>query len=56
MENTCMIFIKKHTQLGMAQRTFKTSKKEGIICFLLLDKTAVDLLESLDNPIYKYIV
>jgi pseudaminic acid synthase len=33
---------------------FDLAKKEDIICFSTpFDKTAVDLLESLDNPIYK---
>ncbi|MDD3944942.1 MAG: pseudaminic acid synthase [Bacteroidales bacterium] len=37
-----------HTEL------FRTAKKEGLICFSTpFDKTAVDFLESLDNPIYK---
>jgi pseudaminic acid synthase len=33
---------------------FQTAKEEGLVCFSSpFDKTAVDLLESLDNPIYK---
>jgi len=33
---------------------FQTAKQEGLICFSSpFDKTAVDLLESLENPIYK---
>jgi pseudaminic acid synthase len=33
---------------------FNLAKEEGILCFSTpFDKTAVDLLESLDNPIYK---
>lgn len=33
---------------------YKYAKEEGLICFSSpFDKTAVDLLESLDNPIYK---
>lgn len=33
---------------------FKVAKKEGLICFSSpFDKTAVDFLEELDNPIYK---
>jgi len=33
---------------------FEAAKKEGLVCFSSpFDKTAVDLLESLDNPIYK---
>ncbi len=33
---------------------FRTAKEEGLVCFSSpFDKTAVDLLESLNNPIYK---
>ena len=33
---------------------FATAKEEGLVCFSSpFDKTAVDLLESLNNPIYK---
>ena len=33
---------------------FRVAKEEGLICFSTpFDKTAVDLLESLENPIYK---
>lgn len=33
---------------------FEEAKKQGLICFSTpFDKTAVDFLESLDNPIYK---
>jgi pseudaminic acid synthase len=33
---------------------FETAKEEGLVCFSSpFDKTAVDLLESLNNPIYK---
>ena len=33
---------------------FKTAKEEGLVCFSSpFDKTAVDLLERLNNPIYK---
>lgn len=36
------------------QELFNTAKEENIICFSTpFDKTAVDLLESLNNPIYK---
>lgn len=33
---------------------FKTAREEGLVCFSTpFDKTAVDFLEKLDNPIYK---
>ena len=36
------------------QEIFEFAKKEGILCFSSpFDQTAVDLLESLNNPIYK---
>jgi pseudaminic acid synthase len=35
-------------------KLFQTAKEEGLVCFSSpFDNTAVDLLESLDNPIYK---
>ena len=38
----------------MAQNTFETAKEEGLVCFSSpFDKTAVDFLEELENPIYK---
>ena len=36
------------------EELFQTAKEEGLVCFSSpFDKTAVDLLESLGNPIYK---
>lgn len=36
------------------EELFQTAKEEGLVCFSSpFDKTAVDLLESLENPIYK---
>lgn len=36
------------------EELFDLAKEEGLVCFSSpFDKTAVDLLESLDNPIYK---
>jgi pseudaminic acid synthase len=36
------------------EEIFKVAKNEGLICFSSpFDKTAIDLLESLNNPIYK---
>ena len=48
------LYKEAYTPWEWHKELFKTSKKEGIICFSSpFDKTAVDLLESLDNPIYK---
>ncbi len=36
------------------KKIFEVAKEEGLVCFSSpFDKTAVDLLEELDNPIYK---
>lgn len=36
------------------EELFRLAREEGLVCFSSpFDKTAVDLLESLDNPIYK---
>lgn len=36
------------------EELFKTAKEEGLVCFSSpFDKTAIDFLETLDNPIYK---
>ncbi len=36
------------------EELFRVARKEGLVCFSSpFDKTAIDFLESLDNPIYK---
>ena len=48
------LYKKAHTPYEWHKELFAYSKKIGIICFSTpFDETAVDLLESLDCPIYK---
>ena len=48
------LYQKAYTPWEWHEEIFHVAKEEGIICFSTpFDKTAVDLLESLDNPIYK---
>ena len=48
------LYEEAYTPWEWHKELFKISKKEGIICFSSpFDTTAVDLLEKLDNPIYK---
>ncbi len=48
------LYKRAHTPWGWHKKLFDVAKKEGLICFSTpFDKTAVDFLESLKNPIYK---
>lgn len=48
------LYQKAYTPWEWHKEIFRVARKEGLICFSTpFDKTAVDLLESLDNPIYK---
>ncbi len=48
------LYKKAYTPWEWHEEIFRVAKEEGIICFSTpFDKTAVDFLESLDNPIYK---
>lgn len=48
------LYQKAHTPWEWHEEIFRVAKDEGLICFSTpFDKTAVDLLESLNNPIYK---
>lgn len=48
------LYKEAYTPWEWHEELFKTAKEEGLVCFSSpFDKTAVDLLESLDNPIYK---
>ena len=48
------LYQKAYTPWEWHEDIFRVAHKEGLICFSTpFDKTAVDLLESLGNPIYK---
>ena len=48
------LYQKAFTPWEWHEEIFQVAKEEGLICFSTpFDKTAVDLLESLNNPIYK---
>ena len=48
------LYKKAYTPWEWHKEIFRVAREEGIVCFSTpFDKTAVDLLESLDNPIYK---
>ena len=53
-ENYYSLYEKAHTPWEWHHDLFRVAKQEGLICFSTpFDFTAVDFLESLDNPIYK---
>ena len=48
------LYLEAFTPWEWHAELFQTAKEEGLVCFSSpFDKTAVDLLESLNNPIYK---
>lgn len=48
------LYKEAYTPWEWHEELFHVAKEEGLICFSSpFDKTAVDFLESLDNPIYK---
>ena len=48
------LYQKAYTPWEWHEEIFRMAREEGLVCFSTpFDKTAVDLLESLDNPIYK---
>src|SRR5690554_5976684 len=48
------LYQEAHLPWKWHEALFKVAKEEGLVCFSSpFDKTAVDLLESLNNPIYK---
>ena len=48
------LYKKAYTPWEWHEEIFKVAKEEGLVCFSTpFDKTAVDFLESLNNPIYK---
>lgn len=53
-ESLYSLYQKAYTPWEWHEEIFKVAHEEGLICFSTpFDKTAVDLLESLGNPIYK---
>lgn len=48
------LYKQAYTPWEWHEEIFRIAREEGLICFSTpFDKSAVDLLESLDNPIYK---
>lgn len=48
------LYKEAHTPWEWHETLFKVAKNEGLVCFSSpFDKTAVDFLENLNNPIYK---
>jgi len=48
------LYQEAHTPWEWHTPIFERAKEKGLICFFIFfDETAVDFLESLDNPIYK---
>lgn len=53
-ETYFQLYRKAYTPWEWHDELFHVAKEEGLICFSTpFDKTAVDFLEELDNPIYK---
>ena len=53
-ETLYSLYQKAYTPWDWHEEIFRVAREEGLVCFSTpFDKTAVDLLESLDNPIYK---
>ena len=48
------LYKKAYTPWEWHEEIFRIAKEEGLVCFSTpFDKTAIDFLESLNNPIYK---
>ncbi len=53
-QNFYSLYEKAHTPWEWHKKLFEVAKKEGLICFSTpFDRTSVDFLEKLNNPIYK---
>ncbi len=53
-ENLYHLYQKAYTPWEWHEEIFHVAKEEGLVCFSTpFDKSAVDFLETLDNPIYK---
>jgi pseudaminic acid synthase len=52
--NLYELYLEAYTPWEWHAELFKVAKEEGLVCFSSpFDKTAVDFLEALNNPIYK---
>lgn len=53
-ETLYSLYQKAYTPWEWHEELFRVAREEGLVCFSTpFDKTAVDFLENLDNPIYK---
>ena len=53
-ETLYSLYQKAYTPWEWHEEIFRVAREEGLVCFSTpFDKTAVDFLEDLDNPIYK---
>lgn len=53
-ETLYTLYQKAYTPWEWHEEIFRVAREEGLVCFSTpFDKTAVDLLEDLNNPIYK---
>lgn len=53
-ETLYSLYQKAYTPWEWHEEIFRVAREEGLVCFSTpFDKTAVDLLEELNNPIYK---
>ena len=53
-QNFYSLYEKAHTPWEWHKKLFEVAKKEGLICFSTpFDRSSVDFLEELNNPIYK---
>lgn len=53
-KNLYNLYQEAYTPWEWHEELFRVAREEGLVCFSTpFDKTAVDFLESLDNPIYK---
>lgn len=53
-EKLYSLYQKAYTPWEWHEEIYRVAREEGLVCFSTpFDKTAVDLLENLDNPIYK---